>query len=231
MTNNNFLQLKEAENRAIRTRRDALKYVGGSVAVAAVGKLGAEPVKVSDKMVSLFNASPAERLGLTSSSFRVEKKAAKASEKSEFEILPEEEDYADYIAGLNLRHIKPHELIRAHRRERNGVKNGVPPRRLWKNMAPTLKAADELRERLGVPLNYITSAYRSPAYNRQCPGAATRSYHTRNMATDLVFACSPREAFVEAQKMRKEGFFKGGLGVYNSFLHIDTRGRNATWRG
>jgi hypothetical protein len=27
----------------------------------------------------------------------------------------------------------------------------------------------------------------------------------------------------------KEGLFTGGIGRYNSFTHIDTRGTNATW--
>jgi len=33
----------------------------------------------------------------------------------------------------------------------------------------------------------------------------------------------------EAKKMREEGLFRGGLGLYKTFIHLDTRGRNATW--
>jgi hypothetical protein len=29
--------------------------------------------------------------------------------------------------------------------------------------------------------------------------------------------------------MRKEGVFKGGVGRYPGFTHIDTRGSNADW--
>ena len=234
MNFDNNLQYREAEKRAISTRRSALKYVGASAGLAGMGKLSAEPTKVTEKLVSLYGRTPAQSLGLEENRYSLFRSATpeekkKVETKSEFEFQPEEEGYADFIAGLNLRYIKPHEVIRAHRRERNGVKNGVPPRRLWKKMAPTLKVADELRDRLGVPLTYITSAYRCPAYNRQCPGAASRSYHTRNQATDLIFACTPREAFLEAREMRKEGVFKGGLGLYKGFLHVDTRGYNATW--
>ena len=144
-------------------------------------------------------------------------------------ILPHEKDYATFLSTLDLRYISPHEVIRAHRRERNGVANVLPPRKYWSGMVPTLQVADELRERLGVKLSYITSAFRSTAYNAQCPGASPRSFHTKNIALDLVYDCPPAVAMKEAKKMRDEGIFLGGLGLYNTFIHIDTRGRNATW--
>ena len=144
-------------------------------------------------------------------------------------VLPGETDYAVYLANLGLSFIAPHEVLTAHRRLRNGVANGLPPRQLWSRMAPSLKAADILRQRLGVKLKYIASAYRSPSYNAQCPGAAKRSYHMKNCALDLVYDCPPSFAIAEAKKMRKEGLFKGGLGEYSSFMHLDTRGYNASW--
>jgi len=144
-------------------------------------------------------------------------------------ILPHEKDYATFLKKLDLRYISPHEILSAHRRERNGVANSLPPREYWNGMVPTLKVADELRHRLGVILRYITSAYRSPEYNAQCPGASPRSYHTKNIALDLVYDCPASVAMTEARKMRDEGLFKGGLGLYKTFIHIDTRGRNANW--
>lgn len=144
-------------------------------------------------------------------------------------ILPHEKDYAEFLAGLDLRHIAPYEILSAHRRERNGVCNVLPPRELWTGIIPTLEMADELRVRLGVPLRRINSAYRCPRYNSQCSGAAKGSYHTRNCALDLVYDCGPEAAMREAKKMRAEGRFRGGLGLYSSFIHLDTRGRNATW--
>ncbi len=144
-------------------------------------------------------------------------------------ILPHEKNYEEFIAKLKLRYISPHEVISAHRRERSGVKNSLPPRTLWNRIKLPLQMADTLRSRLGCRLEYIASAYRSPAYNAKCPGAATQSYHMKNCALDLVFDCAPEEAMREAKKMRREGLFKGGLGLYRTFIHIDTRGRNATW--
>lgn len=155
--------------------------------------------------------------------------ADSALQPSDKRIFPEEEAYARFLGSLELRYLQPYEVIRAHRRTRNGVLNSVPPRRLWKKLAPTLKVADEIRHRLGTPLNHVTSAYRSPAYNRQCPGAASRSYHTRNQAVDLIFSSGSKVAFETAKELRAEGFFQGGLGLYRSFLHVDTRGYNATW--
>ncbi|MEP2777668.1 MAG: D-Ala-D-Ala carboxypeptidase family metallohydrolase [Luteolibacter sp.] len=149
--------------------------------------------------------------------------------KPDPEALSGEDSYEKYLSSLGLRHITPREVFAAHRRSRNGVKNSLPPQELWTRLGATLLQADELRDRLGVPLTNIASAYRSPDYNRQCPGAATYSQHTENRALDLVFACSPKVAFAEARRMRDQGKFKGGLGLYRGFIHIDTRGHNATW--
>ncbi|MGJ8697729.1 MAG: D-Ala-D-Ala carboxypeptidase family metallohydrolase [Verrucomicrobiaceae bacterium] len=143
--------------------------------------------------------------------------------------LPGEKNYAAFLASLNLRFIAPHEIIAAHRRQRNGISNQLPPRELWHRIVPALHIADQLRHRLGHRLSHITSAYRHPHYNAQCPGAASRSQHTQNRALDLVYDCDPQVAMTEALAMRREGRFKGGLGLYSSFIHLDTRGRNATW--
>ena len=138
-------------------------------------------------------------------------------------------DYALFLARFDFRYIKPREVINPHYRNRNGVKNTLPPPELWRNMPASLFVADEIRHRLGKPLKLITSAYRTPAYNQQC-GGAPQSWHTKNNALDLVFEGGPKEAHAIALQLREEGFFKGGVGFYQSFIHIDTRGRDATWR-
>ena len=147
------------------------------------------------------------------------------------ELHPElyQGDYAQFLDNYNFRYIRTHEVITPHRRVRQGVANGLPPKRLWHNLTETLEVADEIRHRLGTPLSYITSAYRTPAYNQQC-GGATQSYHTKNNALDLVYEEGAEAAHTVALALREEGFFKGGIGLYSGFIHIDTRGRNATWQ-
>jgi len=96
-------------------------------------------------------------------------------------------------------------------------------------MGQSLKVADRVGATLGMPVKEVTSAYRSPAYNRRCPGAKPNSWHTRNYALDLQFNTSPRNVAAAARRLRKAGYFKGGVGRYSSFTHIDSRGSNADW--
>ena len=108
-------------------------------------------------------------------------------------------------------------------------KNTYPPRGLWTNIARTAQVLDHFRDRLGKPIA-ITNAYRGPEYNK-CIGGAKGSQHMQFTALD--FKVSGMAAPDVAQALRwlrdKEGFFKGGIGEYNSFTHVDTRGHNATW--
>ena len=136
--------------------------------------------------------------------------------------------YEEFLASFNLRHIQPREIINPHRQSTRGIANTLPPIELWPAMPATLFVADEIRARLGRPLEHVTSAYRNPTYNKAC-GGASQSYHVKNCALDLVYAGGPRAAYDIACDLRNEGLFQGGLGLYNTFLHIDTRGVNKTW--
>ena len=144
--------------------------------------------------------------------------------------LENEHLYTDFLASLDLRHLSPEEIIEPHRGITNNVENTLPPEDLWERLSLTLKVADEIRERLELPLCRITSGYRAPNYNAVIPGAVRGSYHTRNRALDLIYFCSARKAFNMALQLRKEGFFRGGVGLYPTFIHLDTRGYAATWR-
>jgi len=137
--------------------------------------------------------------------------------------------YREFLATVPLRYITIHEIIRAHFKTRGGVANELPPKHLWANLVPTLKLADELRRRLGQPLVEVTSAYRTADYNAQIKGAAEGSYHIQNQALDLRFGCPPAEVAATALRLREDGYFRGGIGIYPTFTHIDTRGRNADW--
>ena len=137
--------------------------------------------------------------------------------------------YARYILSLNLRNITPRMVLAPHFKTRGRTHNSLPPKTQWKQMATTLKVVDRMISHMGAPLREITSAYRSPRYNRAV-GGKSKSYHMQNMALDLQFrGVSPYHAANVATQLRSRGLFKGGIGRYSSFIHIDTRGTNTEW--
>lgn len=139
------------------------------------------------------------------------------------------QSYAKYLGGLRLKYVTPLQVIRAHAKTKGSLWNTLPPKSMWRSMGGTLKAADRVAAVLGQPIKDVTSAYRSPAYNRRCPGAKTRSWHMQNFALDLQFKASPGSVARAARYVRSKGAFKGGIGQYSGFTHIDTRGHNVDW--
>ena len=131
---------------------------------------------------------------------------------------------------LNLKHFLPHELRflgGSHYNERSKAHglNTLPPRELWEMMEAPAAAADMARQRLGCGL-IVLSGYRSPAYNKAV-GGAKHSRHLCFNALDLAPANGKVAALHKVLKaLRKEGYFKGGIGRYASFCHVDTRGEN-----
>lgn len=108
--------------------------------------------------------------------------------------------------------------------------NSLPPRELWTNIVPTLRTLELLRERVGAPIRLI-SIYRNPAYNRCIHGSST-STHLEFEAIDFVVNGSdlaPLDWAKMLATLREDGNFQGGIGVFDSFVHLDTRGNNVTW--
>jgi Peptidase M15 len=141
-------------------------------------------------------------------------------------LLP---SYADYLERIKLRNLSVRQMIAPHAKSHGSVHNTLPPRSMWRNIRSTLKVVDSLAGRLDLPVYEVVSAYRTRAYNARCPGAKSNSYHLCNNAMDIVFKCPPGKVAAMARAMRATGLFKGGVGRYRGFTHIDTRGANADW--
>jgi len=95
-----------------------------------------------------------------------------------------------------------------------------------KELSSNLQA---LRNYTGKPI-HINSGYRSPSHNSKI-GGVRNSYHTKGMASDIVIRdYSPKKLVRIINKLIKEGKMKqGGIGLYNSFVHYDIRGKKARW--
>jgi len=55
------------------------------------------------------------------------------------------------------------------------------------------------------------------------------SWHQANVALDVKFPVRASHVAAVARGLRSRGHFRGGVGRYSSFTHIDTRGRNVDW--
>lgn len=141
-----------------------------------------------------------------------------------------EKQFVQYIDSLRLRYFSGKELLASTRKVRGNVVNTIPPKSMWNNINEALQVLDELRHNLGVPIS-ISSSYRSEAYNRKCGGV---KYSQHKVFRALDIQCSrhrPKTIYKALKEMRTQGKFKGGLGEYKTFVHIDTRGHNASWKG
>lgn len=138
------------------------------------------------------------------------------------------EEFQSEINKLGIKYFNADEVFFKGASNEVNHLNTEPPKELWENIYPTLKIADQAREKFGKPLK-IVSAYRAPAYNKAI-GGEKKSYHMKFNALDLRTS-APKALHKLLLQMRDKGLFKGGLGLYPTFVHVDTRGYNADWRG
>ncbi len=139
--------------------------------------------------------------------------------------------YANYIKGLRLKNITPYQVLHPHFKTRGRSKNSIPPRYMWRNIAATLRVIDLMASSMRARVKDLLSIYRSPTYNRAVRGRS-KSQHLENRAVDVKFhGVSASTVSRVARKLRAAGHFKGGVGRYSSFTHVDTRGHNADWGG
>jgi hypothetical protein len=137
--------------------------------------------------------------------------------------------YAGYLASIKFQRLTVKQVLEAHAKQRGSVWNSLPPRTLWRQMVPTLMVIDRVSLELEQPVKEIVSAYRSPAYNARCPGARSGSWHQANVAVDVKFPVHASTVAQTARTLRSRGMFRGGVGRYSAFTHVDTRGQNVDW--
>ena len=74
----------------------------------------------------------------------------------------------------------------------------------------------------------ITSAYRTPSHNKKISGT-TFSQHLYGMAADIkVKDVSPKKVAEYVEKLMPKS---GGIGIYDTFTHIDVRSTKSRWKG
>lgn len=86
---------------------------------------------------------------------------------------------------------------------------------------------EQIRKHFDVPV-IINSGYRTEAYNKKVGGAAY-SQHKYGTAADIVVkGVTPAEVAKYAETILVG---MGGIGIYNSFTHIDVRKIKSRWKG
>ena len=128
-----------------------------------------------------------------------------------------------------MQRVCPKQVIETHAKSKAGVWNSLPPKSWWKRMGYTLRVVDRIALEMNVNQVEVISAYRAPAYNAHCPGARSGSWHQANVAADVKFPVRASVVTSTARQLRDLGLFKGGVGGYWNFTHIDARGVNINW--
>lgn len=134
-----------------------------------------------------------------------------------------ERDFPAFLVGNGITRFTAAELCQAGRVAGRAVLQ-APPCDLWANIIPTARVAQEAREAFGQPM-IVNSGYRDPLYN-QAVGGALESMHIYFRAMDVrIPGVEPSTLYEWFDAHPDADTF--GLGLYPSFVHIDTRGRRA----
>lgn len=206
-------------------RRQVIRTLG----LASLGML------VSSNSASAFTGGAAPKVTVNT---QTRPTTARAQQALNFSDLPEEwvhreaallPEYSRYLSRLNLKSICSKQVIEAHAKSKGPIWNSLPPKQWWTRMGYTLRVADRIALEMNVKEVEVISAYRSPAYNANCEGAKARSWHQANVAVDVKFPVRASLVTSTARSLRTRGLFKGGVGGYWNFTHIDSRGENMDW--
>jgi hypothetical protein len=221
-----FPELFETTESQLIDRRGVL----GTLGLAGLGVLATSAVS---------NAAPTDKAGpKVSVPVSAGGSAATAVRYNSIPDLPEEwasrngaaaAAYLRYLNGLKLQRICPSQVVEAHAKQKGSVWNSIPPKPWWNRMGYVLKVVDRIAREMNVNEVEVISAYRAPAYNAHCAGARSGSWHQANVAADVKFPVAASKVTKMARELRDLGLFKGGVGGYWNFTHIDARGQNINW--
>ena len=137
-------------------------------------------------------------------------------------------EYLRYLNSLGLRRVNASQVLASHAKQRSSLWNSLPPKSWWRRMGYTLKVVERVAMELNVSQVEVVSAYRSPSYNART-GGKSGSWHQANAAVDVKFPVRARTVTSTARELRNLGLFRGGVGGYWNFTHIDCRGNNVDW--
>jgi len=88
-----------------------------------------------------------------------------------------------------------------------------------------LEVLDDVREHFGVVCT-ITSGTRCTDHNKKV-GGSPRSMHKQGVAADIQLrGVAPADVY---RYLDQKYNGKYGIGLYNSFVHVDTRAQKARW--
>lgn len=103
-------------------------------------------------------------------------------------------------------------------------KDGTDPVFVSESLVGILEA---IRLHFDAPV-HINSAYRTPQHNTKEGGVKT-SQHTYGLAADIrVDGHTPAEVYAVADSMLGD---HGGVGIYDTFVHVDVRSKKSRWKG
>jgi hypothetical protein len=214
---------KKTQFQTVFDRRSVI----GTLGLAGLGAL------VSSESASAFTSAATPKVNVPTRNT-----ASPAPQALSISDLPEEwvmrerallPEYTRYLTRLNLKSICPKQVIEAHAKSHGSIWNTLPPKAWWTRMGYTLRVADRIALEMNVKEVEVISAYRCPAYNAHCEGAKSRSWHQANVAVDVKFPVRASLVTSTARNLRGRGLFKGGVGGYWNFTHIDSRGENMDW--
>lgn len=99
-------------------------------------------------------------------------------------------------------------------------------------LLPLCETLEVIRDYYGCKPVHIDSGYRTPGYNAKLKGSATDSQHMKGRAADIKIiglARSPGDIHRDLLILYHRGLLRhlGGLGLYQTFNHLDVRPRPA----